>query len=590
MNQVSRTDEGQRGSAFFVVLILSLVSVVMVGVFMKTSIDRMRGVEVQAMENATYNAAESGLNMVIEEVWRTYKETKAFKRIAVLNSLDGKNAEKDRIAHTGLRLDPCTFDVFVREVRAVGSDYADVEIVCTAQSARTTKTLMAVVRFGRQSSHIFDHAYFINNFGWLWGSSITMHGDVRSNGNFSTKDALVNGDVLASENPEIGAAGTVEGGSRHQSIADYNATAPANARPTNPSAPTEDLNSNGVLDEGEDANGNGVLDEYYRKGGYDGESELLPSQAAVEMPYLGDLEYYRNLAVAEGGTLSQGGTTVVDAVLGDVVGEKDSILLVGTDANPIVLDGPVVVESDVVLRGVITGQGTIYAGRNVHIIGDLKYADGPSWEKPVYDGDELWKVNKTKDMVGLAAKGSIVIGNYTTSDWKTTLSKYQTPPFTVPYPVDPTDDVNGYASYEVDGVPWFDGNYTSYDGGKKDNGSGGTTDRRFYESSFSDADIIANSQAGYVTRVDAITYTNHLYTGRVGATTFNGTIVARDEGIVYSTKLIVNYDIRVRGNGYEQIDIYLPREPSYQVLYWGEGCAEEPVKEVEEEVEEEVGS
>ena len=31
---------------------------------------------------------------------------------------------------------------------------------------------------------------------------------------------------------------------------------------------------------------------------------------------------------------------------------------------PIVIDGPVVVERDVVISGYVTGQGTIYAGRN----------------------------------------------------------------------------------------------------------------------------------------------------------------------------------------------------------------------------------
>jgi hypothetical protein len=39
----------------------------------------------------------------------------------------------------------------------------------------------------------------------------------------------------------------------------------------------------------------------------------------------------------------------------------------------------------------------------------------------------------------------------------------------------------------------------------------------------------------------------------------------------------MNYDVRVRGDGYEYLDIFLPREPAYRILYWGEGLAEEPV-------------
>ncbi len=571
MNSQSRADKRQRGSAFVVVLFLSLVSVVMVGVFLKTSVSRMEKVELQLVENSTFNAAESGLNRVVEEIWGIYQRTSPELRIARLDEMDGKRDENLQIKYVDQRLDPSTYDVFVREVRTVGGDYADVEIVCTAKNTRATKTLMTVVRFGRQPSRIFNHAYFVNNFGWLWGSGITMNGDVRSNGNFSSRNAMVNGDILAAENPEIGAEGTVEGGSRHQSVAEYNASVPDVARPTNPSAPSEDLNQNGRLDPGEDANDNGVLDTYEREGGYDGDSELLPQQAMVEMPYLGDLDYYRRLARREEGTLSQGGHALVEGVLGDDAAEAESILLVGTEENPIEINGPVVIETDVVIRGYIKGQGTIYAGRNVHIIGDLQYVDGPSWEKPLYEPAETWKANKKKDMVGLAAKGSILIGDYTQSYWRDTIRRYQSPPFTVPYIVDPTDAPNGYVSYERDGTPYFDGDYTAYDGGRKNDGS----NRRYYESSLDDDDIRANAKEGLVTRIDAIMYTNHLFSGRVGSITINGTIVARDEACVYSSKFIVNYDIRVRGSGYEQIDIYLPREPSRQVLYWGEGAAEE---------------
>ncbi len=577
MNPHTQAVKGQRGSAFIVVLFLSLVSVVMVGTFLKTAIDRLKGVELRSAQNAAFNAAESGLSMVVEEIWGIYQREAPHQRIAALDALDGKIIEQDRIKYLNQRLDPCTYDAFVREVRTVGGDYADVEIVCTAKNARACKTLMAVVRFGRQPSRIFDHAYFINNFGWLWGENITINGDVRSNGNFSTQNPRINGDVIAAENPELGAAGTVtvEGNSGNQSIEDYNATASPQARPTNPSAPSEDLNQNGRLDPGEDANGNGTLDTYFREGGYDGESELLPYQAKLEMPYLGDLDYYRKLAVAQGGTLSQGGSTVIDGVLGDAEGEPDSILLVGTEKNPIVINGPVVVEADVVLRGYIQGQGTIYAGRNVHVIGDLQYVNGPSWEKPVYNTDEVWKVNKTKDLVGLVAKGSILVGDYTEADWKSTIKKYQNPPFTVPYIVDSTDAVNGYVSYEQDGTPYFDGDYTNLDGGKKDDGKGGTTSRRYIESSFSDDEVHARAQAGLVTRIDAIMYTNHLISGRVGSMTTHGTIVARDEAFIFTDRFTVNYDIRVHGSGYEQIDVYLPREPSRHVLYWGEGLARE---------------
>ena len=127
MNHTTRTHEGQRGSAFFVVLILAFASVVMVSVFLRSSVERMRSIDLKANENAAFNAAESGLNRVIEEVWGLYQRTPHLDRLAVLDELDGKNDEANRIRYVGQRMDPCTYDVFVREVRAVGTDYADLD-------------------------------------------------------------------------------------------------------------------------------------------------------------------------------------------------------------------------------------------------------------------------------------------------------------------------------------------------------------------------------------------------------------------------------------------------------------------------------
>jgi hypothetical protein len=138
--------------------------------------------------------------------------------------------------------------------------------------------------------------------------------------------------------------------------------------------------------------------------------------------------------------------------------------------------------------------------------------------------------------------------------------------------VDQTDSVNGYVtSRDGNGDPVFHGDYTAYDGGKKRDG----TNRRFYESSFTNAEIQAKADSGSVTQIDAVLYTNHLLTGRVGACTWNGSLVSRDEAIIYSGTIRMNHDVRLRGDGYENLDIFLPREPDYRILYWGEGLAEE---------------
>ena len=40
--------------------------------------------------------------------------------------------------------------------------------------------------------------------------------------------------------------------------------------------------------------------------------------------------------------------------------------------------------------------------------------------------------------------------------------------------------------------------------------------------------------------------------------------------MIYKNHIEMNHDVRIRGNGYEFMDIWLPREPSYRILYWCE--------------------
>ena len=131
----------------------------------------------------------------------------------------------------------------------------------------------------------------------------------------------------------------------------------------------------------------------------------------------------------------------------------------------------------------------------------------------------------------------------------------------------------------------FDGNYRGNDGGTKataDPTELGSTSgqsysqdattgvsRKFYESSFSD-DFISAVSDSQVQHVDGILYTNHLLSGKVGAAVFNGTLVSRDEALIFSGSIDINYDIRTRHGGYEFLDAFLPQEPDHRILYWSE--------------------
>lgn len=225
-----------------------------------------------------------------------------------------------------------------------------------------------------------------------------------------------------------------------------------------------------------------------------------------------------------------------------------SAVLVGTADKPIKLYGPVTVDQDVVIKGYTQGQGTIYAGRNVHIVGSTRYKNPPSWlgNDPAQNDRD----NEKKDLLGLAARGSVIMGDPTTfgNPWPL---YYMMPPFTKGRYDDNGNYIPAFNAMDVDG-----------------------SGRRKYQSVVSDS--VVHGMAEGVNQIDAVVYTNYVGGGNVGTggngVTFNGTIVSKDESIVtWSLPIRMNYDTRIRERGPDEpplIDLQLPRQPTVMRSTW----------------------
>lgn len=236
---------------------------------------------------------------------------------------------------------------------------------------------------------------------------------------------------------------------------------------------------------------------------------------------------------------------------------EGSIAIVGSSLRPIRINGPVTVTEDLVIKGHVTGQGTFYTGRNVHIVGNTRYLNEPDFRRTggrnTFTQIEQW--NEKRDFLGLAARGSIIMGN-TTQFGDATL-QYMRPPWT-----------NGRYDENGNWVPAF--NAMDVDGRKTDG-----TNRRKFEPTFSNTQINALSDPG-VNRVDAVLYSNFVGGGNVGTggggMTLNGTIISRDEAIVaWSVPIRLNYDHRIRERTATRnplIDLQLPRSPRLTRQTW----------------------
>ena len=433
----------------------------------------------------------------------------------------------------------------------------------TATYKGVARKIREVFYYKLSKSTVFDHAYFMNNFGWWYGVNIVVNGDIRSNYDMTLRSSrlVLNGDSYAygmnnvEQNFKTWSASTYRGHSNHQ-----------NARPFY-HVDQNYANEGSLFEKGYDYTDSGNT--------YDAVPKL-------PMPYIGNLGEFIGYAQHKGGTISLGGAVVVDAVY-DGVGpsgiagapDEGCLVLEGTVDDPIVINGPVVINKDVIIRGYYTGQGTIYAGRNMHIIDDLIAVNPPEWNHP--DSESNFKNNTLPDnmdadFLGLCAKGSMALGDYNGGDYRDSrILKYSKPPFTAEYSVSATDTDIGYAQYQKEDGKWyFDGDYTATFGEKGDdaNPSQGVP-RKYYESSLSDAMFDALSPAKKIRQIDGFIYNNHLLAGTLNAGVVNGGLICRDEALYVNGVFHMNWDCRV-GEDDSEFKPYLPMAlvPATTILWW----------------------
>ncbi|MBX3117642.1 MAG: hypothetical protein KF784_01140 [Fimbriimonadaceae bacterium] len=497
-------------------------------------------------------------------------------------------------------------------VRAVG--WMDRNNNGVLDSNEPRKTVDVTASFALARSQVFDYTYFVNNYGWLDGfgaNDLIVNGDMRANGNFNVLNGspTVNGSLYASLNEKLSppAAGLVNtppikwANSTYKTNQNNAATAfrerwrqaydPAvhGARGTDEYEKWRDFifDSDGQITNNRPSgavigDATGYKSWTRTSSGMSPTTTLLDSRSTEEviMPDLSDLNYYLNLSQTytdSKATFGDGSANpnvgqpayveVWDATLNSGAGGykrvstngviNGSAILIGTDTNPIRVHGPVTITQDAVIKGTIAGQGTIYTGRNVHIVGDIKYSpkniQGTNVGTPDFRGSEPQSIdnaNEKRNFMGLAARGSVIMGNTTTftASWPL---KYMSPPFTKGRYDENGNWIPPFNAYEFD-----------------------STGRMRYQSTISDATMALISSN--INQMDAILYTNFVGGGNIGTggggVSFNGSIISKDEAmVVFSLPMRMNYDNRIRERTITKaplIDLQLPRSPTLLRSTW----------------------
>ena len=586
------------------VLVFSLVLALCVGVVLAGTLGYISFAARQSARYAARSscrlAAISALEKVKQDVYLAFKQRNGDRSVLGIHVYDWFTAgwSSSSLGSGNFRVD---FDTSLAPLRARLEGFTDLRVRIrsapvnvgtraevtffatasrmTGNGMRETVTIAERVSFGVDRSKVFDYAYFVNNYGWFEGSTITANGAVRANGDMSlSQSPKVNGDVYAARNDELNVPGDIKNGTGTMDNKNtYRSTQYGTSNRARPLQKTAD------------------------DGGYNAPTTVTSADLAarlhgnlregLDMPWISGLNEYIEYGKELKSTLRQGGTYYINnANPGDpnygyyqgtgpsgnpALPDNHALVLEGTQADPIRINGPVVVSNDVVIKGYVTGQGTIYSSRNIHIVGNIQYVNPPNWaNKEAASGNG----NSSKDLLCLAAKGNIVMGDCTSSSWlDTTLKKVLTQqPYVQPYACAQADDgswIDGDIGYPRAGKTVFEGNYTAADGGNKVaqeavyrqewNGRRwqnvldhyeykSATGRRYYDSVVPPNEIADRAKTA-ITQIDAVLYNNHGIFGKLGQCTINGSLVCRNEGMIFSGKLYLNWDYRLYSGSPENV-------------------------------------
>jgi Tfp pilus assembly protein PilX len=395
-------------------------------------------------------------------------------------------------------------------------------VTSSAQLGGKVRTVQAMI-LKNPASQVFDYDYFLNNWGWWWGTPITGQGSSRANWDFDFRsDPTVNGSIMA--NGSITENGTI-------------------VDPFSGNPPFTGLAGNDPL-------------AYVHSG-----------VARLSMPNLKDLTYYQQKATAANGTLYQGTTLLVSAVHNNA--SQPGLYLEGTAAAPIQINGPVVIPGDVVIKGKITGKGTLYVGGNLYIAGDVTYVNAPNWTTPpeplpASQRDQWVDNNKTRDLIGFAVRESIFAGNVNDTAWKSAC--YDASVYGLKYVGNESQlGADGIADTGDDGISYDHDGDGSLDGASFDADGDGVTDsalnydtqikmtttraskiNRYPTSSGAPVDY-STKASNDMNLLDGIFYTNHAAAMRLAKSDsqLRGLIASRDEAIIFNNTLKFIYDSRV---------------------------------------------
>ena len=511
------SSRAERGTALLLTVIISVILCITTVTIVRFSSNNLSSTYDRVDWEKSFYCAENAMVWAAQKAYDGLPATGSSNTYGTVSGTLPVNAV---ISTSGS--DPGFQGAWVKIIQQANTPANVVTLVSSARVNNKVRTLQSQVTI-RPASQVFDYEYFLNNWGWWWGNTITGNGAQRSNWDFDFK-----------YNPVV----------------------------------------NGAIYSGREVDDNGTPIQNFSTppfGGLAGaDTTNLVHQGAqhVTMPNL--LNFSNYIATALANTASNGiwiGSTQV------VVGvwtnsSAPGQYLVGTPTSPIVVRGTAVISGDVVIKGNITGQGTLYVGGNLYVANDITYTNGADYSTLPETQDnttrDAWvAANKSKDLVAYAVRGSVLAGDVTDPDWVNYCNNY--PGSGLAYVGDEShlgqDGILGTAD---DNTPFLhpDGSMSTW----YDADGDGTVNANFNYSTDINMDASrANKISGYpkdasnnplsynsvatdnMGTLEGVFYTNHAVAMRLANANaiLHGSIISRNEQIIFQQYLTMIYDSRI---------------------------------------------
>lgn len=342
-------------------------------------------------------------------------------------------------------------------------------ILPSSMGGRLTRTIRLTYHLDAPPASIFNFAYFMNHWAWWSGYSqgqVQIFGNTGANANF---DVLSGSVAINNANmPPVNVFGTLYNNNTNPAANNNSPFAALNVRANITGQQTASGFGN-ITGNVSPVSGLGRMPTLTNLSDIADDTGAIISKATTEAAQSNSRLEIRSYDVLSTSPFTLSPTYTVkttfttSGVYPPNTSLKENLVLAGTPTNQMVsgynrninpstgrprvdvisVTGPVVVKGNVVMQGLVEGRGTLFAGRNLYIAGNVQYKGGASpTAAPAYDFPTNGQTAngtstsptplptpsqsdcQTASMVSYVAGGNVIYGNVTSGSWQSNVMSW----------------------------------------------------------------------------------------------------------------------------------------------------------------------